>query len=159
MDKPWQTVFKAEYLKNGNNGTQAYLIAKPHVSPKTASVEASKYLALTSTIESLKRATDKRVDKLRFSKDQILDNIDVIRQKSLDKEELGTSLKANKEIAELAGLYERGADDKGNYMLLIKSLVVNTTISSGQPPKQLDNEVDAEFEDVQPLDNNEDTGE
>lgn len=147
MDKPWQTVFEAEYLKNGNNGTQAYLIAKPNVTLKTAKVESSKYLTRPDVIESLKRTTDKQVDKLRFSKGQILDNIDDIRIKSLDKDQLSVSLKANKELAELSNLYDRGADDKGNYMLLIKSLVINT-ISSGQAPKQLDNDIDAEFEDV-----------
>ncbi len=159
MDKPWMEVFKATYLSNGNNGTQAYLKAKPHVSLTTAKVEASKLLTTPDMIKALRDETDKPVNKQRFSKEAILDNIDVIRQKTLDKEQYPTSLKANKELAELQGHYERGADDPGQYRTLIQSLIINqTTISSGTPPKQVEHEVDAEYEDVEPPDNKQDNG-
>lgn len=149
MDKPWQAVFKAAYLSNGNNGTQAYLTAKPHVSLATAGSEAHKLLNTPEMIKALTEETDKQVDKQRFSKDAILDNIDVIRVKTLDEKKYATSLKANKELAELSGLYERGVDDPGQYRTLIQSLVIhNTTISSDSPPKQVEHEVKGEFEDV-----------
>jgi len=148
MDKPWKAVFKATYLSNGNNGTQAYLTAKPHVSLTTAKVEASKLLAMPNMIKELTEATDKQVNKTRYSKDTIMDNIDVIRKKTLNKQQYSTSLKANKELAELGNLYDRGVDDPGQYRTLIQSLVINTTISSGTPPKQVENDIDAEFEDM-----------
>lgn len=149
MDKPWKTVFKAAYLSNGNNGTQAYLIAKPHVSLATAGSEAHKLLNTPEMIKALAEETDKRVNKSRFSKDTILDNIDHIRQETLNSKQYSVSLKANKEIAELQNHYDRGADDPGQYRTLIQSLVIhNTTISSVTPPKQVEHEVEGEYEDV-----------
>ncbi len=149
MDKPWKAVFKATYLSNGNNGTQAYLKAKPHVSLATASSEAYKLLNTPEMIKALRRETDKQVNKSRFSKEVIEDNIDVIRKRTLKGKQYATSLKCNREIALLEGHYEAGADDPGQYRTLIQSLIINqTTISSGTPPKQVEHEVDAEFEEV-----------
>ena len=86
---------------------------------------------------------------LAYSKKQILANVEEIRKKSFKNSELGTSLKANKEIAELQGHYDRDAGDKGNYLTLIEQLVVNnTTITQGSEPKQVEHDIEAEFEDV-----------
>lgn len=148
----WKQVF-AEHFAQHNNRTRAYLHAKPHVTLSTAQREGSLASKDPEIIKLVNRAINKQVDKQRFSKDQILDNIDVIRKRALKKDQLNTSLKANKELAELSNLYDRGADDPGQYRTLIQSLVIHNTISSGTPPKQLESEVDAEFEDVQDPDN------
>jgi len=148
----WKQVF-AEHLAQHNNRTRAYLHAKPHVTLSTAQREGSLASKDPEIIKLVNKAINKRVDKQRYSKDQILDNIDVIRKKTLNNKQYSVSLKANKELAELNNLYERGSDDAGTYKLLIQSLVIHNTISSGQPPKQLESEVDAEFEDVEPIDN------
>ena len=152
----WKQVY-AEHFAQHNNKTKAYQYAKPHVSPTTARKEGSACSTDPDIIKLVNEAINKRVDKKRYSKEAIMDNIDVIRKKTLNKQQYSTSLKANKELAELGNLYERGADDPGQYRTLIQSLVVhNTTRYSGQPPKQVESEVDAEFEDVQHLDNIED---
>ena len=143
----WKQVY-AQHLAQYNNKTKAYQHAKPHVTYQTAQREGHLASKDPEIIKLVNKAINKQVDALRFSKEQILDNIDVIRSKTLKNKQFGVSLKANKELAELAGLYEKGVDDPGQYLTLIKSLTINTTISSGSPPKQVEHEVDAEFEDV-----------
>jgi len=147
MDKPWIRKFVTEYVKT-SNASQSYLKAKPGITLESAQQGACIALKDAKIQALIQRETDKELDETRFSKEQILDNIDVIRSKTLKNKQFSVSLKANKELAELAGLYEKGVDDPGQYLTLIKSLTINTTISSGSPPKQVEHEVDAEFEDV-----------
>ena len=42
--KDWQVRFCEEYLKNGNNATKAYMVARPSVKANTAAVASNKLL-------------------------------------------------------------------------------------------------------------------
>ena len=149
MDKPWKAVFVAEYLNNGNNATQAYLKAKPESSHDNARARGSETVASSDVKQEIQRQSDKVLNKTRYSKEIIMDNIEVIRKKTLKDKQYPTSLKANKELAELGNLYDRGVDDPGQYRTLIQSLVIHqTTISSGTT-KQLEDE-DTQVIDITP---------
>ena len=58
-----QKIFCREYVKNGSNGTQAYMKAYPDASEETARINASKLLTNTNIQNYIKELQDKAESK------------------------------------------------------------------------------------------------
>lgn len=66
-------IFGQEYVKNGNNGTKAYMIAYPNCTEETARRNASTLLTKTDVQEYIKELQDKIEDKsIMSAKDRMI---------------------------------------------------------------------------------------
>ena len=54
----FEKVFAAEYLKHGENGTQAYLAIRPYVKARSASVQACRLLKKIPVLEAIQEEID-----------------------------------------------------------------------------------------------------
>lgn len=86
-----QKIFCREYVKNGNNGTQAYMKAYPNCSEETARRNASKLLTNTDIQNYIKELQDKAeskdimttIQKKEFLTNMILKDLDATKNEKL----------------------------------------------------------------------------
>ena len=60
--KPIEELFVAEYIKNGQNGTQAYLAIRPDSKERSASVSAYRLLKKNAVVEAINSHIEKKFD-------------------------------------------------------------------------------------------------
>jgi hypothetical protein len=68
----WWEVFVTEYLKNGQNASAAYRIAKPHVKQQTAEVDSTKLLRNPKFVAFLNGVQSKLAAKFEMSRERWL---------------------------------------------------------------------------------------
>jgi phage terminase small subunit len=100
--------FVAEYIKNGNNGTKAYLAIKPTVSPNSAAVSAHRLLQKTSVMNALEDITDKSKEEAIASKQYLINEAHEIGKEARSKGVYGSALKAVEVKGKLNRVYEEG---------------------------------------------------
>jgi hypothetical protein len=100
--------FVAEYIKNGNNCTKAYLAIKPNVSPNSAAVSAHRLLQKTSVMNALQDMTDKSKEEAIASKQYLINEAHEIGKEARSKGVYGSALKAVEVKGKLNRVYEDG---------------------------------------------------
>ena len=116
--KPRHKLFADEWLRNGNNSTQAYLYISPNVTQRTARVEGTRYLAKPNIKQYIAEKQANTAKKLQIDFEWILEqqqfilNLAYIRQKInestgevYDAPDLTNANKALDQLSKLIGAY------------------------------------------------------
>ena len=111
-----QKVFCREYVKNGNNGTRAYMIAYPDSSEESARRQASRLLTnvdIQKYIEQLQSKTeDKAIMSIQERMQWLTNLINSKREKSVSNK-----LKALEILNKMDGVYTQNVSIKGDMNL------------------------------------------
>ena len=111
-----QKVFCREYVKNGNNGTKAYMIAYPDSSEDSARRQASRLLTnvdIQKYIEQLQSKTeDKAIMSIQERMQWLTNLINSKREKSVSNK-----LKALEILNKMDGVYTQNVSIKGDMNL------------------------------------------
>ena len=111
-----QKVFCREYIKNGNNGTRAYMIAYPDSSEESARRQASRLLTnvdIQKYIEQLQSKTeDKAIMSIQERMQWLTNLINSKREKSVSNK-----LKALEILNKMDGVYTQNVSIKGDMNL------------------------------------------
>ena len=137
--KHWVAQFVAEYAKNGNNGTQAYLTVRPKNNPNSAGVEASKLLSQPM----VQSALDKEyalVGASRLATSEVLTvEAEEVRLLALESKHYGNALQSIDLKAKINGVYQDTTDKGRGYMDLIKSISITVNNNTVNVVKPVDN--------------------
>ena len=143
--------FIAEYLKNGYNGTQAYLKVRPRVSYDTARATGAELLAKSS----VKEIVDKHMQELSVnniaSRQFLIGEAHNTGQQALESKQYKTKLYSIDLKARLNRLYDREQPDLDGYTALLQQITINV----GQPTPEksvidVTPEPDSQPEDAEP---------
>ncbi len=111
-----QKVFCREYIKNGNNGTRAYMIAYPDSSEESARRQASRLLTnvdIQKYIEQLQSKTeDKAIMSIQERMQWLTNLINSKREKSVSNK-----LKALEILNKMDGVYTQKVEVQGDMNL------------------------------------------
>ena len=122
--KHWQSLFIAEYLKNGFNGTQAYLTIKPQNTLLTAQVESCKLLK-TPKVKSLLQRERALVDATSLATREVLIvEAHEAREMAKATKNVGGMNQSTELKGKLSGVFQQDSDTGKGYMNLIKSISV-----------------------------------
>ena len=102
-----EELFVAEYLKNRQNGTKAYLAIKPDSSPRAASVSATRLLKMSAVIEAIQNMINKKSDESIASREYLINDADEIGKEAREKGAYGSALTAVEIKWKLNRLFER----------------------------------------------------
>lgn len=125
-----ESLFVAEYLGNGGNGTRAYLAIKPTITPRAASVAANRLLKRMPVKEAIESWLSTKTDGGVASREHLITEADEIGKEARQVMAFGAALNAVHLKAKLNRLYEKEAPDTNGYEKLIQALQVNVTISN-----------------------------
>ena len=111
-----QKVFCREYVKNGNNGTKAYMIAYPDSSEESARRQASRLLTNVDIQKYLQQLQSKTEDKAIMS---IQDRMKWLTDLIISKKEkcVSNKLKALEILNKMDGVYTQNVAIKGDMNL------------------------------------------
>jgi len=118
-------LFVIECLKNGQNGTKAYLTVRPKVSARSASVSANRLLKKSSVIESIKNEVDKRYDESVASREYLTEEAHIIGKDAFKKGKHGPAIKAVELKGKLNKVFDSEEPEMQGYIKLIQSITVN----------------------------------
>lgn len=128
--------FIAEYIKNGQNGTKAYLTVRPGISERSAAVCATRLLRKPEVIEEINKAVGRDFDKAVASREHLINEADEIGKEARQQGAYGSALKA----VELKGKLNRVFDDTDDHCSQFKAFVQQFTINvkPGDDDKAID---------------------
>ena len=145
--KAWHTQFIIEYLKNGENGLQAYKTVKPNVSDETAGVNACKLLKETNVTLELHRLREKTLDvavsTLQISQSKLTNNAETFINMAIEDRNPNAGLKGVELQAKLHGILDKRERESSGWVNLINELTINVTPEAKQIPEQV---IDAELD-------------
>lgn len=121
----WWYIFITEYLKNGNNGTQAFLKAKPNCEFTTARTNSSQLLAKTNFLKVLNEEREKLEQKNGISREKCIKILADMAQ--CDLADFVTTDESTGEVK-----LKSNWSEKGKSHVLDSIEQVNTTLESGQ---------------------------
>lgn len=132
--KYWQQQVLQEYLKNGENGTEAYAKIKPNCKSRTYLHNASCKLvnsdAFQTALAEAKRAVTVSTD---VTKQSLLRDAARITQKAEEKEHFSAALKGNELQGRYIGAFDSEEESADMYSRLIQKISVkNLTINNTQ---------------------------
>jgi phage terminase small subunit len=117
--------FVIEYIKNGGNGTQAYLAVKPNSSEKSAKVSACRLLKKPAVIDAIKQASEKGYDEGIASREYLIKEAHEIGKDAFRKDKHGAAIKAVDTKAKLNHIYDETKDESATYSALLQSININ----------------------------------
>lgn len=117
-----ELTFITEYLKNGHNGTQAYLALKPHVTSGTASVEASELIRKPHIIEYMQAIKDRMAAASELTKSTLIEYASYGLMIAKQKEDIGVLFRGLDVSAKLIHAYDSSEDDLSLYSSLINKI-------------------------------------
>lgn len=120
-----EELFIAEYLKNGQNGTKAYLALRPNGNERSASVSANRLLKKPSVIEAIQKAVDKKFDESIASREYLIDEAHEIGKEARGKGVYGSALNAVELKAKLNRLFDKDEPEMQGYFKLMQYLEIN----------------------------------
>ena len=109
-----QITFCQEYVKNGNNGTKAYLIAYPDVTEETAKVNASRLLT-NANVKAYIKELQNKIEKKRIM--SIEERMDWLTNVINSNENINNKLKALEILNKMDGVYTQNIAVKGEMNL------------------------------------------
>ena len=153
--KPKHLVFVQEYLKNGNNATQAYLSMNGTVGNGTARTEGSKLLTEPDIQRMMSEQFEGDAVLRVATKEYLLQQTHDIGNLALGSEKYDTALKAIELKGKLNRVFTDDGDDSEKYGKVINTLMVGTINinTEDKPLKEKDNSTI----DVTPISNEEST--
>ena len=107
-------IFCQEYVKNGNNGTQAYMKAHPKCTEETARRNASKLLTKTDVQQYIEKLQNKTEKKAIMSIEERMNWLTGIIN---SKECVSNRLKALEILNKMDGVYTQKLELQGNVRL------------------------------------------
>lgn len=111
-----QKVFCREYVKNGNNGTKAYMIAYPNSSEKSAKDNASRLIAKDSIQKYIEQLQSKTEDKAIMSIQERMQWLTNLINSKKEKS-VSNKLKALEILNKMDGVYTQNVSIKGDMNL------------------------------------------
>lgn len=128
--------FVIEYIKNGGNGTQAYLAVKPNSNGKSAKVSACRLLKKPAVIDAIQKATEKGYDEGITSREYLIKEAHEIGQDAFKKDKHGAAIKAVDTKAKLNHLYKEEVDESAGYNALLQAININIPGLSNVTPEK-----------------------
>ena len=119
-------LFISEYIRNGGNGTQAYLAIKPDVSVNSAAVSANRMLKRPAVQEAL----DREVEKTIASREGLIREAHRIKEKAEKTDKLQVALNAIDLKGKLAGRYREQSDGTDQFERIIQMFQVNVNVDN-----------------------------
>lgn len=111
-----QKVFCREYVKNGQNGTKAYMIAYPDSSEESARRQASRLLTNVDIQKYIQQLQSKTEDKAIMSiQDRMKWLTDLVNSKK--EKSISNKLKALEILNKMDGVYTQNVAIKGDMIL------------------------------------------
>jgi hypothetical protein len=120
-----EEMFVAEYLRNGQNGTRAYLSIRPRVTERSAAVSANRLLKSPAVIEAIKGAVAERFDESIASREHLIKEANEIGKEARGKGVYGAALNAVELKAKLNKLFDRDEPEMDRYYQVIQALTIN----------------------------------
>jgi phage terminase small subunit len=108
-----EELFIAAYIKNGGNGTQAYLEVRPKASWQTAKANASRMLKKPAVISELQKVKSEKQDEAIASKEYLIKEAHEIGKDAYKKEKHGAALKAVEVKGKLNKVYDEEPEMQG----------------------------------------------
>jgi len=127
----WWEVFISEYLRNGQNGKQAYLKARPKVSERTAEVESAKLLRKPEFEKLLNKATEQVCKKIGMSNEKWLEELISVAETKKVKVSAISKLKALEIIGKSLGYLTEKVEHSGTIDLAAR--IVQARKRAGAP--------------------------
>lgn len=121
---PAKRKFVNTYLKNGFNGTQAYLAVSPMVSRETAATMANKYLNLPEVQNEIEKVQDREFADSVASREYLIKEAHDIGLEARVEKKLNTALQAVEVKGRLNKVFDKENQDMGGYEDLLRTLVV-----------------------------------
>lgn len=125
-----EELFVAEYLKNGQNGSRAYLSIKPNVSSRSARVSAHRLLKKPQVIELINNAVTKRYDESIASKEYLTEEAHSIGKDAFKKGKHGSALQAVELKGKLNKVFDKDAPEMDGYIKFIQAVMVNVNTTN-----------------------------
>jgi len=120
-----EELFVIEYLRNGQNATQAYLTVRPNSSIKSAKVSACRLLKKSSVIEAIKNEVEKRYDESIASREYLINEAHEIGKEARQDKSYGSAIKAIELKGKLNKVFDSEEPEMKGYINLIQSITVN----------------------------------
>jgi phage terminase small subunit len=117
--------FVIEYIKNGGNGTQAYLAVKPNSSEKSAKVSACRLLKKPAVIDAIQKASENKSVEAIASRDYLIKEAHEIGKDAFKKDKHGTAIKAVDTKAKLNHIYDETKDESATYSAFLQAININ----------------------------------
>jgi hypothetical protein len=127
-------VFAREYLRNGGNGTRAYLVAHPNASIATATTNASAKLRDTHVRQIIDSALERGDILAIASREQCVSDAQRLMEKAENKEQFSVAVQALDKKAKLNRLYDREQADTTGHAKLLQALQVNVNVNTSAAP-------------------------
>lgn len=103
---PWWEVFTDEYLKNGYNGTQAYLKARPNVTMGTAKAESCNLVKNPNFQQLLAKKRQKVTNKIDVDFNRWLEEMESLAFARVFKVDAGAKHKALETLGKITGIIQ-----------------------------------------------------
>lgn len=125
-----EELFVAEYLKNGQNGSRAYLSIRPNVSSRSARVSAHRLLKKPQVIELINNAVTKRYDESIASKEYLTEEAHIIGKDAFKKGKHGSALQAVELKGKLNKVFDNDKPEMEGYVKFIQSVTLDVNTSN-----------------------------
>ena len=125
--KPKHKKFVAEYLKNGNNATQAYIVANPQVNYNTARSKGCTWVADSDIMAMLDVTSDREFVEAVAGKTHLIREAHEIKELAQKDEKYDTALRAVDLKAKLNNQYTDESSDSDKYSLIVQNMMINNT--------------------------------
>jgi len=120
-----EELFVIEYLRNGQNATQAYLTVRPNSSIKSAKVSACRLLKKSSVIGSIKNEVEKRYDESIASREYLTEEAHIIGRDAFKKGKHGPAIKAVELKGKLNKIFDADEPELKGWHALMQQIVIN----------------------------------
>jgi len=136
--KPDEMKIIHEYLRNGNNATQAVLKIKPHVTKGSAEVIGSKVLGTVKAKMYMEEVLKEDRQSVLPAREEVLTRLKDIANEAREKGQYAASVSALREYARIKGLYDQQDSGMNQYYTFINQLIQNVEVKKQPQLKQGD---------------------
>ena len=133
--------FISEYLKNGQNGTEAYLAIKTNVSRRSAAVCANRLLKKASVISEIEKTLDKKLEDSIASRSYLINEADEIGKEARDNGNYGSAIKAVEVKGKLNRVYDKEESDLRDYYKVLQLLNVNVSLPENERTVEIESDI------------------
>ena len=129
--KPDVLTFISEYMSNGNNATQAYLVAKPNVTIGSAKVSGHKMLTRPNVQAEIAQRIERRELESTWTHQESTARTRQVMAKADQADKLDTVLKAIDTLNKTHDHYSQNTPDHAVYQTFINQLFVGDGAEPG----------------------------
>lgn len=123
-----EQMFITEYIKNGGNGTQAYMTVHQNAKPRSAAVSATRWLQKPAIEAALKAHSDRRTEESLASRDKLIKEAHEVKERAKQSDKLQVELNAIDLKGKIAGVYKENTENHDQFDRIIQMCQVNIEV-------------------------------